>query len=377
MTTPYTQFAASQEVPPPYHYPGATVHGFVWEADMGAVQAYCDKFFNLPPDETRGFRYRPATFWPYAILLIINYPVMIAECAAPGEETSYQNRGVVCQKEAFVTFPVVRYGAAPEKILYQTALEWALPFIAVQNPMSACCGREMLGLGKLLADITTGEGVYPGSFNARVRLPGWRSDNVKQEMLPFLDVATAPALPTFWGKGLKQPAKPARKSLWSLFQSREAGWVFDGLLSAANLADDLSVGMAPTVMRTVSLRQIRDAKDPDTALYQALVTCRSHYDNVREFSFFNEADVQISFYDTGSLSQALRAFLNPATAPAGGNIRLEPKSAFQFTADIDFDQTRTIYVYTAAGENFAQSPSAGDLTAPWLRPLQVFFSQRS
>jgi len=378
----YTQFAASQEVPPPYHFPGATVFAFIFEARLGAVKDYCDKVFNLGDAKERGFEYRPASFWPYATLLFIDYPEMIAEPPPepmPGE-TPYQDRGVIDQKEVFIALPVVRYGAGPERLATQTALEWALPFIAVQNPMSASCGREMLGLNKLLAEIDMGEGVYPGSFKGRVRLPGWRDPDAKQEILPFLDVDTAPALPTFRGRNLGERATSPLESPWSIFRSREAGWAFDGLVSAANLADDLTVGLAPTVMRTISLRQIRDAKDTSKALYQALVSCRSHFDNVREFHFFNERDVKIKFPTAGSFAEVLGLFLGPPKKASGAWPEIKPKVAYQFTADMDFDQMRTIYTYTKGDEDgvkFDRGAVADDLTSPWLMPWRKFFSRAS
>jgi hypothetical protein len=87
---PYVQSAASQEVPPPYHFPGVTVNAFVCEARMEESQAWCDKFFNLGDPAARGFRYAPAALWPYALLLCIDYPVMISASRTPeniGRET--------------------------------------------------------------------------------------------------------------------------------------------------------------------------------------------------------------------------------------------------------------------------------------------------
>ena len=70
---PYTQSVASQEVPPPYHFPGVTVNGFVWEAHLDRVQQYCDTFLNLGDERDRGFSYGPAPAWPYAVMLVLDY----------------------------------------------------------------------------------------------------------------------------------------------------------------------------------------------------------------------------------------------------------------------------------------------------------------
>ncbi|HEX3406789.1 MAG TPA: hypothetical protein VHS81_06090 [Caulobacteraceae bacterium] len=159
---PYVQSVASQEVPPPYHFPGVTVNVFVWQTAMAPIQAYCDRYFNLGPAEERGFVYKPAAFWPYATLLFLDYPVMISAGRTPqnvGKEVPYSDRGIISQTEVFIALPVVRYGIGPARLALESTLEWALPFIVVGNPMSCVCGREMLGMGKLLGHRDRGRQV--------------------------------------------------------------------------------------------------------------------------------------------------------------------------------------------------------------------------
>ena len=362
----YTQFAASQEVPPPDHFPGVTVNAFVWEAELGPIQKYCDTYFNLGSKRERGFVYRPAAFWPYVLLLFIEYPVMISSAVHEnvGTEVPYPDRGIIKQTEVFVAVPVVRYGATPTKLLLESAIEWALPFIVVSNPMSASCGREMLGLGKLLAKIETTEGRYPDSFRGAVILPGWANPRKKQEMLPFVNVETAPPLPTSYG-GL------AGQSAWSPFQSREAGWMIDGLACVNGIVGSLIGGVAPTVMRTVSLRQFRDALDPRRAIYQALESCRCKYSNVNQFCFYNENDVHIAFNDQGSFVEILDAFL-PHPRAGEPPLKITPQAAFRFNADIDFDEMRTIHTFPV-DDGPASVTASSDLTAPAFRPLRGLF----
>jgi len=136
---PYVQSATSPEAPPPYHFPGVTVNAFVWEARMGPIQDYCDRQFNLGSLEERGFVYRPVAFWPYAMLLFIDYPVMIIadqSSSALGGQLPFSDRGVVSQTEVFVALPVARYGATLGKLLTQSTVETALPFIVVGNGVS-------------------------------------------------------------------------------------------------------------------------------------------------------------------------------------------------------------------------------------------------
>src|SRR5678815_1944693 len=122
-TIPYTQSTASQEVPPPYHFPGVTLNAFVWEVDIAKVQAHCDRYLNLGDPKTRGFTYIPAATWPYAQLMLVDYPVMIS--AGPehvGHEVPYSDRGVVSQQEVFIALPVIRVGTAPGTLITNSTL---------------------------------------------------------------------------------------------------------------------------------------------------------------------------------------------------------------------------------------------------------------
>lgn len=368
---PYVQAVGSLDVPPPYHFPGVTVNTFVWEAQMGPIQSYCDTFFNLGDERERGFVYKPAPFWPYATLLFLDYPVMISSSSAPQNigEKPYSDRGIVTQTEVFVAIPVVRYGVGGMGPVTRTEVEWMMPFIAVGNPMSAVCGREMLGLGKLLADIKTGEGYYPDSFLGTVDLPGWSNMNrdEMQKTLPFIEVMTGPVLPTFRTSG-------QRRSLATLLQSREAGWALDGFAALSSFVDTASLGLIPTTMRTVGLKQYRDALHVERAVYQALVTCRARYTNIRDFRFYDEKDVKITVDDIGSLSDIVRTVLDPGLGAKGGKLKYSPIAAYRFKADIDYDSMRVTYEFPIHGP--PGSPNHGaraDLAARWFRPLKGFF----
>lgn len=375
MTIPYTQSSDSQEIPPPYYFPGVTVNAFVWEAHINRVQEYCDKFFNLGDQRERGFVYKAAPMWPYAMLLFLEYPMMIATSPASiAPEVSYAQQGHAQQAEVFVALPVIRYGVGPANFALDTALEWIMPFIVVGNTMSAVCGREMLGIPKLLAEINTKPpaDAFPGSFTAKVKLPGWPTSRAEQEVEPFLNVETAPVLPTYRGKA---PAS----SFWSLFESREAGWGFDESASIVSFLDQYMAGLPSTLeMRTVTLKQVRDAKDPTKALYQALISCRTHYDNLREFSFYNEEDVNITFNTAGSFRDVVEIFRDVPPHDLSTHHVIKAKAAFTFVADIEFGDMLTTYTYSVdRGANIAPLRAVSNLAAPWSRPwLGLFRRQR-
>ncbi len=370
---PYVQSSASQDVPPPYHFPDVTVQAFIWPAQIGAVQKYCDNFLNLGTREERGFEYRPLAAWPYAMLLFLDYPEMISSSREPEDigETPYPERGITSQREVFACLPVVRYGSGPLGLIADTDIECVLPFIVVSKPWSCVCGREMLGLGKLLAEIDMAEGYYPDSFRGAVRLPGWASDAPGEHLsvLPFLDVETGPALPTF------RLEKSPEKSLATLFQSPAASLVISTMSDLGNFADFASAGLFPTAMRTLGLKQYRDAKYPDRAIYQALVSCRSQYSNLREMRMYDEDNVRIRIHDTGSFHPILQVVLDAGPEPTGRPIEAKPVAAFRFKADVDYDHMRVVHEFPiAGGDGIAARPAQSDLSARWFRPIKGFFS---
>jgi hypothetical protein len=344
---------------------------------MAPIQAYCDQHLNLGDADERGFIYRPASLWPYAALVIINYPKMISSDPDPEAKdiqgTPFPDRGFMTQKEAFVVFPLLRSGAPLEKALLNTTVEWALPFIVVENPMSAICGREMLGIPKFLGKIEIGEGKYPDSFRARVGIPGWPSlepEEMQHPDLTFLEVETFPALPTFRGG-------PDETSLWTLLRSGTAGKTIGALGTLNEFVESISLGLYSFALRTVHLRQFRDAADPSKALYQALVSCRSTYSSINNFKFYNESDVDIKFNDRGSFSPILDVFLG-ARAEASGTVRApQLRAAYRFDGNIDFDHTRTLHTFPVdRGVGLPPIKETDDMLAPWFRPIRGFFSER-
>jgi hypothetical protein len=378
--TDYVQFKTSLDVPPPYWFPGVTVNAFVLDAPMAPIQAYCDRYFNLGDPAERGWTYKPAAIWPYILLMIIDYPIMV--CAtAPRDDPNrppLADRGYVSQTEIFVALPVLRHGTTAAKLLTNTDIEFALPFVAVGEPMSAICGREMLGLEKLLADSTLEEGKDPNSFKATVKLPGWPSLDHKamQEMMTFLEIETGSPTPTFRGSSeLDSP--------WTLLSSRPASQAIAALSFVGDFIETASAGLLPTAMHTVSLKQFRDAKDPHKALYQALISCRSKYSYIENFRFYQEDDVNIVFHDRGSFSQILRVFLNlpdnnspyksediPRKVPA--------RAAFRFNATIDFDNMRTLHTFPVSpGEGLPPAKVTDSSRSQFFRLMDSFLGSRA
>ena len=123
------------------------------------------------------------------------------------------------------------------------------------------------------------------------------------------------------------------------------------MATVADFIETISAGTMPTSMQTVSLKQFRDAKEPDKAIYQALVSCRSKYSQIENFQFYKEDDVHITFHEEGTFGETrCTASSNCRQAirsndPDKASNPFSPKAAYRFNADIDFDNMRTIHTF--------------------------------
>jgi hypothetical protein len=364
----FVQSVANQQTPPPYHFPGVTAHAFVIDIRMDAVQAYCDTFFNLGDEKERAFVYRPMAAWPYALLMVIQYPMMINtnRTELGYDELPFADRGYCSQNEVFLSVPLFRHGTTAKTILTTAAVEWALPFIVVDNTTSAFSGREILGLEKLWGWIDLGSGDFPNGFSTKVSIPGWASldPDAMQEMRQVLSVSTGSPLP---GVGRKSDVTSA----WTMLESpivlksfQAVADAFDGLVTMNN-------GVIPTPMRLVALKQFRDAADPHRAIYQALVGARSRYYDIANLTLYNEQDVAITLDTSGSFAEIAKIFLPSTPDPATGNTKvgIAAHAAFGFTANLDFDEMSTLHTFPVEGDECDPVDEGGaGMLSPWLRP---------
>lgn len=373
----FVESVANQQMPPPYHFPDVTAHAFMFEAPMSAVQRYCDTHLNLGSDADRGFRYSAMPMFPYAALMAVQYPVMMSYCGDKlgYNEAPFAQRGYTSQNEIFVAMPVLRHGLEPGTALLEAAVEWALPFVAVDNSTSAFSGREMLGLPKLIGPLSFGESSFPGSFAASARLPGWKSASDVQQILDFLTITTGPPI----GSG---PGTVPSTSFFRLFSGHYVRRGLEVASAALSGLDSLANGLLPSLMHTVALKQFRDAAQPDLAVYQALISARTRYTDISNLKFYDEHDIEIVFSGYPSFWNVLRVFMDlpeetPEDAATGHPVVLKPCAAYSFNADIDFDQVRTLHTFIADGVPVKRGQQAREDTAfaSWVLPLRGFFSR--
>ena len=174
---PYTQSVASQEVPPPYHFPGVTVNALRLGGPPGQGAGLLRPVLQPGRCERARLHLRAGAHVALRHAAVHRLPgddqrqpdtdeAVLDACPTPTAGSSASGR---CSSRSRWSGA----GSAGRRLITDTTLEWALPFIVVGEPMSAVCGREMLGLEKLRADIQIGESSFPDSFRGQVSLPGW------------------------------------------------------------------------------------------------------------------------------------------------------------------------------------------------------------
>jgi hypothetical protein len=107
------------------------------QADITALQSFCEKYFRL--EENPPIKIRPVA--PWVFMLACNYGKMALKTA---------NIGWVSQNELAFSFPVAVYEGDRFKL-------WAMvhPFIYVDNPLSMSLGRQVYGWPKAGIEIVT------------------------------------------------------------------------------------------------------------------------------------------------------------------------------------------------------------------------------
>ena len=373
----FVQSIASQQLPTPLYLPGVKIHSFMIEMSMDVVQRYCDKYFNLGNPRDRDFVYKPVPLFPYATLMVLEYPVMVAadRTPLPTNSVPFYERGYMSQNEVFLGVPVMRHGTSMGNFLRNVAVQFAYPFMVVDNATSTASGREILGFPKLPAEITLTEGVWPGSLAANVKMFGWPSLDPEclQELMPFLSVTTGPKLP-YVGPSAEV------SSVWSLGANGYLRKGMEAFAAGYDMLDQLTCGLIPSPLHVVALKQFRQAERPHEAVYQAIIDAKPRYYNVRDLQFYNEQDVDITFFDRGSFDGLIREFLDPPPneSPIKSKIQhieVAAKMACSFTADIDYTGMFTIHSFTEPRHRNRGGGSlpVNDMISPWLRPWQGFW----
>jgi hypothetical protein len=134
--------AATMTTPPPFDFSGVVMRNFPLKADFRALARFCDKYLNLATEFTY---FRPAM--PFVILSIVNYGKMSMEAG---------NLGWTSQNEVLFSISQEWYVRDERGRLVFKELAQVSPFIFVDDADSQVEGREVYGWPKVQGWFTPG-----------------------------------------------------------------------------------------------------------------------------------------------------------------------------------------------------------------------------
>jgi hypothetical protein len=316
-------------------------------ANIQRLQRFCDEYINFTNDAARipEEAGRFVAFLPYVFLIFLDHPHL---------EVCSQHRNWFRQRELTFGFPVEWYRKRAGRWRFEG---WVFvnPFIYLDSSLGLTTGRELQGWPKKMAtfeDVTTSRGSSGG-----------RPCSIRMST----SVANMPA----------DPARLVPHLLLELTERRDPrrGDLFQNWLAAAanttfrmwgGLARTLGPGVFPTDpliqldrWRTfitsaadfgiVTLKQFRDAADPETVAYQALIHSVMRTQRLRACGFVGPGSVYagdlsggqrilIHHYDSEPIVERLGLRVDKGAAADGAPVSsLTPIAPFWTDSDISYE----------------------------------------
>ena len=289
--------ALTQQGIPPARYSNVSFRLFPLKVNMARLSAFCNAYFNIAPDI---LRVRPAM--PFVFLAVVDYGKIASE---------YRNLGWVSQHEILFEIPLEQYVREGDQWIFRDWV-WGTPFIFVDDDMSLTTGREVYGWPKVRAWVvpemntwvssprtpqrllTLSSMVFPEVYTGETQQPG---------VLLEIEHAAPPTVTQ-----LPPDLSSASSLLWSIPQALSGGLsavgdVLEVLTSLPILGYEgsgsrhslqnmlvqlfhrLNVVSSAPALRQITLKQFRDAEQPQQVCYQALV----------------QSDIQVSRFNGGGL----------------------------------------------------------------------------
>ena len=306
---PFIERDSDPQIPPPYSFPNVSIRSFRLAADLGKLQALCDKLLNIGTLAERGFEYRPIL--PFVDLEVLTYPRMESEVSR------YRQKGYTSQHELYFRLLVARIEQV-FGIPVPTEVAVFIPYIFVDNNWSVVAGREVIGYPKVRASFEiSSSNPYPMTISTDVFEKYDPDTKQTFQKLVEIDVDEMNPAPSALGADVAWP--------WGVLDDAELDlqmfWVLQEFMRFAGFP-------------TIQLKQIRDAETNDRACYQALVHAEFEVTNLSAPVPLPAAEVTIHPYDSLPIADELGL----------GGGALKPLSQYSVGCDMRFKDTYNLFV---------------------------------
>lgn len=287
--------------PPPYKFDTVGLQMYSVLADASRLRATCDRCLNsVLAQAGSGTRIRPIAGISNGIVNIqlLRYPKIYS--TAPG----YQNFGYTSQNELLISIPVVKLNALGLPV----AVGLFAPFLWVDNAWSLITGRDVVGFAKTMGDFAVPGEIWETDGYA-VRALGssqvGSSKVDKETLLETSTVALTPYQQPISARALALPDRGDSDAPFGLLPDEEAIplWPFGDIdrLYASNefaAADpatlELMYASAGMAVSSFALKQMRDAREPARACYQAVIEGRSLVTGFTHGGLLPTTDIRLS-----------------------------------------------------------------------------------
>ncbi len=275
---------------PPLELNGAIMYSFLVAAELTALQAICDQQLNAVcgPD----IIYKPLL--PFAAIVCADITDSYSTVPPDSE------KGWMSERDFGVWIPVVQ-GTMKDGTWKAGRIGWYLPYVFVDNVAAMVTGREVFGFFKQIATLTMPPTPSaPGMFAIDALVIPTYSPDAQAENLRLLTITRVPGTaPT---AGAWHGIRDAAEAVWDVVKTT----FFDAPHSTAaalpistwelvkTMLEELVTGDVPMVF----LKQFRDAVDPTTACYQAVIEAPAHLDAFHGGWFTAPHDIAIAPCDS-------------------------------------------------------------------------------
>lgn len=278
----------------PYVAEGATIVGFVLDADPGPLTALVDRNLNAPRGPLALGSFVPLL--PKVFFVAADLPVL--RSAHPTDAA----RGFTPETDFAFWVPV----AFVRRVGPVRWIEWIgffLPYLFVDEGWALTAGRETFGMPKLISKNSfPGQATDPGLFTVDTQVIPTYGANARAttERLVTTRRTDAPQRGPLTSSVIGEATLLERLFVDALRAG--SGLTVPGL----GLFVELASCVAKTSSRVVTLKQFRDAEDPTTACYQALLDGSFSYRNFRGAGLLEGSwDVEIAAFDSHPLIREL------------------------------------------------------------------------
>lgn len=358
-----TALGASEQtlvVAPPFTFPGVTARVFPLRASLNILTAFCRNYLNVAPEVCE---FRP--YLPHVLMVVLDYGRMAIE---------ELNMGWVSQHEVFFAVPLGMWRRdANRRRVFD---KWVVntPFIVVDNATSLTTGRETYGWPKVLAkmqdsperwltdpqnpvryltlDVLGPDSDRTGSRLIEIEQSTGQNISLAPPDLRLVDpFATLSRLGRHAGRfssGLAQLLVGAPLSGFDQEQTADRREVFfDSLRQLAGFYGRPGLDV-------VTLKQFRDACDPNMICYQSIVESRlsvARFNRGGLLGFYNylQADptggYHIRLFDNPAfpIVESLGLEVSHVRTSLGRTYSvLEPSFPFWVSVDLNYGKGRTL-----------------------------------